>query len=425
MRQTNRSFIRTRTFRLSVLLCAWIWCIHSVSGADPTVSATTASPRTDAGPEHFVPHGTRIECSGSIQMLKAVEVAGNTIRVRDIARWSDTDSDGFSTIADLVIDHFDDAGTRRISLDTLRSTLSGAGVNLSQVNFAGPTACLVTHNASAPVVKPPANDRDVVLQWMDEKSKKKAEVSESKLSPDAARAAVLKAVTDSGTDEEQTEFHSLREMLLKDLSQRLNLPADELQVTFETKDRSFLNLSEPMFHFDLSPRRLTDLGKISWDLTISSGKNQQKMTINAEARCWEKQVIAAKAIGYHQVLRDEDCTERRVLVDHIESDPLLTRAQMVGQQAARDIKPGMLLTSRMLDPIPMVKQGEVVTVTLTSGGISIRTVATAMEPGSFGQSIKVRSEQNQNVFVVTMTGPQTATMGVTPATDPAAVSVAK
>ena len=51
-----------------------------------------------------------------------------------------------------------------------------------------------------------------------------------------------------------------------------------------------------MFHFDLTPRRLTDLGKVSWDVTLQGGqggqdgKGERKLTINAEARAWERGV---------------------------------------------------------------------------------------------------------------------------------------
>jgi hypothetical protein len=34
-----------------------------------------------------------------------------------------------------------------------------------------------------------------------------------------------------------------------------------------------------------------------------------------------------------------------------------------------------------------------------------------MESGSFGQTIKVKSEQTQDVYDVTLTGPQQASMG--------------
>jgi flagella basal body P-ring formation protein FlgA len=52
-----------------------------------------------------------------------------------------------------------------------------------------------------------------------------------------------------------------------------------------------------------------------------------------------------------------------------------------------------------------------VNVTLTQGGVQLQTVAKAMEAGSFGESIKVKNEQTGDIYEVTLTGPQTATMG--------------
>jgi flagella basal body P-ring formation protein FlgA len=379
--------------------------LSAVARADDAPPASLPNtPVVGAGSEHFMAHVTPIECEGTIQMIRSVEVSGNDIRVRQVARWSDADSVGFSSIADLVIDHFDDSVQRRISLDELRSTLSGAGVNLSKVRFAGNTSCLVTRG-TVPEIKPPADDREVVQQWIEQKNK-----------PDAAEApAPVKAAAelkpDVAGDSADAQYHTLREVILADLAQRLNLPSDDLQVTFDQKDRSFLNLTEPMFQFQLEPRRLADLGKVSWDATIIDGKTQRKLTINAEARCWEKQLVVARAISYRQVLRDDDFIERRRLVDHVEYDPLLTRRQIVGQQAARDLKPETVLTARMLEPIPLVRQGDVVDVTLCTGGIQIRVAATAMESGCYGQSIRVRNEENKSIYVVTVTDSKTGVVG--------------
>jgi flagella basal body P-ring formation protein FlgA len=104
-----------------------------------------------------------------------------------------------------------------------------------------------------------------------------------------------------------------------------------------------------------------------------------------------------------------------VLVDHVREDPLLKRDQAVGQQAARDLKAGTVLTSRLVDPVPLVHNGDYVTVTLNKGSLQIRTVDRAMEAGAFGQTIKVKNEQTQDVFEVTLTGPQEATIGALPA----------
>jgi flagella basal body P-ring formation protein FlgA len=399
-----------KALRLTLLAGVWLWCLHGVVRADVNdapAAALPATPLAEAGAEHFVPHVSRIDCDGTIQMIRSAEIGDNTIRVRDVARWSDADSVGFSSIADLVIDHFDDSTNRRISMDELRSTLKGAGVNLAQVDFAGAGSCLVTRNESLPIRKQPTNDHEVVAQWIEDSSKAyRGHATEASEKPPAPPTDEPPA-----NDPPAVKVRALRDLLIEDLSQRLNLSVDDLQLTFDPKDRAYLGLTEPLFQFQLEPRRINDLGKISWDVTISSGKNDQKVTINANARAWERQLVVTNSLSYRQVLKDDDLTERRVLVDHVETDPLLTRKQIVGQQASRDLKAGMVLTSRMLDPIPLVKQGDFVSVTLKSGGVSIHTVATAMEPGSYGQSIRVKDASNQNVFVVTMTGPQEAVMG--------------
>jgi flagella basal body P-ring formation protein FlgA len=403
MKKAAASPMKRNSVRAALLLGVWIWAFHGVTrGDDATPRSLQNAPIPEAGVEHFVPHVTPIQCTGTLQMLPSAAISGNDIRVRDVARWSDADSVGFSAIADLIIDHFYDGNTRKLTLDELRSTLSGAGVNLAQVDFAGNRSCVITHSDVPVVTKRPTDEHEMVRQWVEQKPDALPAVAEAK--PDA-------------TENADAQFHSLRDTLLLDLAQRLNVSADDLQLTFDPKDRSILNLTEPMFHFGLAPRRVVDLGKVGWDVTLNDGRNDRKVTVNAEARGWERQLVVAKAVSYRQVLRDTDFTERRVLVDHLEYDPLLTRSQIVGQQAARDLKPGMVLTSHMVDPVPLVKQGDFVTVTLNSGGVQIRTVATAMESGSFGQTIKVKSEQNQSVYIVTMTGPQEATMGTAPAKD--------
>ena len=425
MQNTKPQLLKRKTVFLAAAFVAWLWCVRGVVWADlngapidaAPIGVLPNAPIKEAGAEHFLQHTSRIECEGTIQMLRSVELSGNEIRVRNIARWSDSDSVGFSSIADLVIDHFDDSSSRRLSLDELRSTLSGAGVNLSRVHFSGTSSCLISRNQTPAPLKDSTDPRESVRQWIE---KNKQAIAENppiqKLTTDAP--------TDAGHDSADPQFHSLRDTIVLDLAQRLNLSIDDVLMTFDPKDRNYLSLIEPSFHFQLEPRRLTDLGKVSWDVTISSAKSSQKITVNAEARVWEKQLVTAKSISYHQVLREDDFTDRRVLVDHLEYDPLLTRAQTVGQQAARDLKPGMLLTARTLEPVPLVKQGEIVSITLNSGGICIHTVATAMESGSYGQSIKVKDEASQNIFVVTMTGPQAGTMGstVTPSSGNSAVA---
>ena len=206
-------------------------------------------------------------------------------------------------------------------------------------------------------------------------------------------------------------FHTLRQRLLIDLSQRLNVPLEKLQVNFDPKDTNLLNLSEPNFRFDVEPRRVRDLGDVSWDVSILTDAGDKKVPVNAHARAWENQLVLSGPVAYKQVLRDVDVTDRRVLIDHLEDTPVLSKPQVVGQEASRDLQTGTVMTARLVESVPLAKAGQYVTVTLCQGTVQVKTVAKAMEAGSYGQSIKVRNETTKDVFDVTLTGPQAAIMG--------------
>jgi len=86
-------------------------------------------------------------------------------------------------------------------------------------------------------------------------------------------------------------------------------------------------------------------------------------------------------------------------------------SQVLGQEAARELRAGTVVSARMVDAMSMVKQGQLVTVTLRVGSVQVKTVGRAMENGCFGQAVKVRNESTQDVYEVTMTGPQEGTIG--------------
>ena len=195
------------------------------------------------------------------------------------------------------------------------------------------------------------------------------------------------------------------------MSQRLNIPADKLQISFSAQDEKVLTLAEPIFKFEISPSRARALGNVSWEVTISTDTASKKVTIQAVARAWQDQVIVARALSMHQPLSASDFTAHRVLVDSLPEHTLLHLDQCAGQEAAEDLQPGTVMTARLVNPIPLVKPGQLVTVNLRRGTIRLRAVARAMEEGSFGQTIRVRNENTRDVLDVTVIGAQEARLG--------------
>ena len=102
--------------------------------------------------------------------------------------------------------------------------------------------------------------------------------------------------------------------------------------------------------------------------------------------------------------------EKRVLGDRLADDPMLALGQCVGQESAREFKPGTIMTAPMVSPASLSRPGQLITVTLSSGNIRIKTMARAMEAGSYGQSIKVKPEGSNEAYDVVLTGPQEGTM---------------
>jgi flagella basal body P-ring formation protein FlgA len=206
-------------------------------------------------------------------------------------------------------------------------------------------------------------------------------------------------------------YRTLREVLIEDLAARTGTQADRLQVDFLARGERLLNLSEPHFRFTVEPRRSKALGDVNWEVEIASDGSSQTVSLGAYVRIWQEELIVARPLTSKQLIRDEDVIERRMLVENPSDEPLLTRQQAVGQQAARDLKPGMLMTARTVDPVPLVRSGQLITVLLRKGAIEVKSVARATEPGSFGQTIRVKNETTRELYEVVVIGPQTGQLG--------------
>jgi flagella basal body P-ring formation protein FlgA len=390
----------------------------------------TAAP---AAIPRFVPDAGRL-INARVELRSDATIYGQDISFKQIARWSDADAAAVAPLADLVLSHLpDDVAFKKISVAQIKSILRDAGFNEAMIRFTGATACTVTRADVA------FDEGEALAQWM------AAENGNLSATPDKLPASLpskIARATDAtvtgkpgalpvgaavqsdrlsgpavgSTPQQQANVppRSLRAMLLNDLATRLKLSPQSLQVTFSPADEKLLNLSEPQFRFDIDPRRVRDLGEVSWNVTILTDTGKHKSTLSATARAWQDQVIITHPVAIKQVLRPEDIVTRRVLLDQLMQDLPLSASQTIGQQAARDLRTGSVMTARLVDPVPMVKSGQLVTVTLGQGHVQVKAVARAMETGAYGQTIKVKNETTKAIYDVTVTGVQTATVGHVP-----------
>ena len=408
-----------KTVRLMVALTILAWATQTLLsqwgyGAPPA--------------EKFVPRDETNNGGGAVTRTVTLEVrpdatvVGADVKLKQICRWSGRDAAFFAPVADLVVARVTPGEPfRAIGIQELRATLHDAGVNAAVVNFAGALSCTISRSDVQ------LDEHDALQQWANARVRAKAPAAAASATSeeDAATVAdkpqMASAVEPAETPvaparavapemAEESPYRSLRQVLVADLAQRLGLAVEQLQVDFSPKDERPLNLSEPHFKFHVTPQRAKSLGPVTWEVLLLADGGNQKLTVQAVARAWQDQVVLKNPISTKQVIRDVDVTERRALVDRLSDEPLLARAQVVGNQAARDMKPGTVFTARVVEPVPLARPGQFVTITITSGSVRIKTVARAMDTGTFGQTIRVKNEATKDIYEVTLTGPQMAEM---------------
>jgi len=371
------------------------------SAAAPDLSAQTGA-EIDSLPaqEHFVTSSdaawfaSSATCSrGRLVLRPDATVPDGQIHLRNVCRWSTDDTAMFDPVADLTVARFRPGRLyATVTVDDIRQTLSGAGVNVAMISFCGAMDCAVNRPDAS------SDQTNQIQDWINASG---AQPASERQPPAAQQAAPANSQS----------LRSLRTILGADLCARLNLDPSTLELSFDSGSDKVLNLAEPYFQFQVQPVQVYNLGQVSWAVTVLYNGKQQQVDISGMARAWKTEAILLNPLACRQTIRAEDVEERRELISRLPDEPLLSKAQAVGQDASRDLKPGTVLSASMVNPVLMAQPGQLVTVTVVHGTFQITAVARALECGTYGQTIRVRSDTDASLqYAVTLTGPQQGTV---------------
>jgi flagella basal body P-ring formation protein FlgA len=321
----------------------------------------------------------------TLELRSQIRADGTKLTLRDVCRWSDDDRAVMEPVADLVLTRLSDTpGVRRVSVDQIKDVLHDAGMNLSIIRFSGAAACAVYVG--------------------DAQTKAPLDVATTRPAGGAAPAAVPVPIV---ADAPQTP---LRDLLLADLHEQLKMSAQQVQVDFDPKDANILALTSPRCRIDFDGTRTAGaLGAVAWRVRIQDGTDERTLTINATARAWEDQLVLTRPLSRGQAFLKGDIAPRRVLVEKPTTQPLTADDAVLAQVAARDLKRGDVLTVADVDMPQIVRAGQFMTVGLKVGDATVQTVATALDAGKKGSTIRARNDANGQVYRVRITAPDTGT----------------
>lgn len=381
------------------------------------------------------------------EVRSEVSVVGAEVRVKQVVRWGVRDNSFFAGgLSELVVARFS-PGERTVVLELgqVREVLRGAGVHPGELVFRGATKVTVTRldAGAAHAGKPAKIESKDLDDFLDKagaptgEAREKVEGAAGKVRSGGGGAEVPRGSAADAKVDERAELASstikpllrdevpgvgatfagvtLREALVREVTDRLGLKAEDIEIVFDPADERVLKLAGPTFGWSLGQTRLRNLGPVTWSVTLwtesEKVRSTRRVEVVARVRAWQTQVVARRGLSAGQLVRDEDVEVQRVLVEKLAEERLLSREQVLTMQASKPIAPGTVLAVRMLDPVLLVRSGQLVSVLLRQGGIEVRAVAKAVEAGAYGQTIRVRNEQTNDVFQVTVVGPQEAKLG--------------
>jgi flagellar basal body P-ring formation protein FlgA len=121
----------------------------------------------------------------------------------------------------------------------------------------------------------------------------------------------------------------------------------------------------------------------------SGDKIAKRYPVSVNVQTYGKVLIANSAIEMNQPLKSEDFSRRRQETTFLREIPVTEFAEITNMQAARNIVRNSILTRDKIQPVPAVKQGDPVTITIKTVGVKITALGRARKSGGIGETIPV------------------------------------
>ena len=124
--------------------------------------------------------------------------------------------------------------------------------------------------------------------------------------------------------------------------------------------------------------------------------NWQKMHVLCYVRRLANVLVATNALECgHVISGDEFVEQQRDVTNYYE--PFPTISEVIGKRTKRMISAGLILTHAMVESLPMVQQGDMVTAFYRKKNITLTFPAKANQQGQLGDIILVRDLSNNRI----------------------------
>ncbi len=339
--------------------------------------------------------------AGEIRVWPTAVVAGDVVVLADVADLRDFDLPTEQRLGKAVVHAAPRAGGQvLVRLADVRGALADAEANLAAIKVFGSSCCTVS-KPRQPREARPASKRVVKKRDRSVARKQVLQTSEGK-------SVVV-------------ERDTLASVLRRYITARVSDPDATVEIRFSPASEHVLALDTTDHRFKIRPSSKRRLGFLSFEVdVIRDGEPLRAEPIVAEVQLVKEVVVARRPINRGRSIEGRDLKlEERRFIDQA-SVGITDLSAVVGKRCGRFLRRGDMLRAEVIEALPLVRRGDIVTIWARLGGVEIQTTGKARGSGALGDRIEVCRngvKRKQDLIEAVITGPKTVTV-----TDPRQVA---
>ena len=335
--------------------------------------------------------------AGVVRVWPQAVVVTERIELADVAQLSGFDAATEQAIANLVVaDAPRTGGTRIIHIASIRRALSAGGANMATIRLGGAIRCAVSRPAT-----------DVAQQHAGEYGGRQTTTNGGESAMQELPGPSNSAGSNSASQ------RTLKQAVIEYFNSKLARFGGRAEVSFDRGAEQTLELSTPNYTFSVSQQAEHLVGLVAVDVDIAcKGKATRTLPLVVRVTMLLDVVTAKRPVNQGSTLDYADVGLVTMSLSRVDDIPLSDLSRVVGQRAKRFVPVGTLINAAMLEAVPLVRRGQLITLIAQAGSVSVVTTGKAAEDGMLGEIITVRGLENKrDEFDAVVTGPGEATLG--------------
>ncbi len=304
---------------------------------------------------------TAHEAAGqTIRLLRAAVVTEREVTLDNVCRFTGFEEAILAKVGSTGLGRAPRIGrTMRITSDQVRAALRRAGVNDALTVVVGASVCEVSTPRKVDAAY--ASQRPV----------------ESGDQPTPTVAA------------ESTLRDAVREMF----QERAEAYGGEVSVDFLHAPAGLLDLGEPEHTFALYVRQGRWIGpSVRVDVDVfKDGAAVRTARVTVRTSLSLRVVTARGPVNQQAQVRPDDVETTVRTFDSVASLPVLDPEAVIGLRAKRFIPVGSAIHAKDLEPVPLVRRGQMVKVSSVAGSVEVFSAAKSREEGGLGDLVRLQS----------------------------------